>query len=305
MSLTRMCLLRGDLLDVRYVVCRPTHAAAGGIEHVERDTLVLPLRGAYRKHLSRRDEFLADPTQAVFFAAGRPYRISHPTGLGDESLALDFDADVLRDALATAAGVDSLSAIRPHGSLPAAALAGRALLWRRLAMGIADRLEVEEMALLLLGAALGTVRRETPHRAIRERTLREWRRQAEVVRELLVADPARRWTIRELVRHVHASPFHFARLFRVINGASVHEYRSRARMARSLDLLLDTNHGVGAIAMELGFASHSHFTSAFHRAVGVTPAAFRRRAKQAQLRELRTLLLERLGVQAGARRPGC
>lgn len=291
MSLTRTWLFRGDLVEARHVLCCPAHHSVSGIEEVERDVLVLPLRGVYRMHLSRQDDFLAEPTQAVFFAAKRPYRISHPAGGGDECLALDFDADVMRDGLATAAGVDRLTEIRTHASLPPAALAGRALLSRRLSGGTADRLDAEETGLALLAAALFAARQRPLGRRPRERTIREWRRQSEVVRELLITDPQHGWTLRTLARRASASPFHLARLFRAVTGITVSEFRLRARLARSLDLLLDTDRDLTAIALDLGFSSHSHFTATFRRAVGVPPADFRRRAHSASLRELRTILI--------------
>ena len=295
MSLVRTRLWRSDLLEARHVTCRPSDAAAGGIEEVERDVLVLPLLGLYRMHLSRREDFLAEATQAVFLAARRPYRVSHPAGKGDECLALEFDAEVMHDVLATTAGVDRLGEIPPHATLPPAAIAGRAILWRRLARGTSDRLEAEGLGLDLLGAALWAARRETPDRTPRKRTVREWRGQSEVVRELLVTEPQRGWTLRGLAHHALASPFHLARLFRWTTGVSVHEFHVRARIAHSLDLLLDTDRGIGVIALDLGFASHSHFSAVFRRAVGVSPSEFRRSGNGGRLRELRSILVARFG----------
>lgn len=79
-----------------------------------------------------------------------------------------------------------------------------------------------------------------------------------------------------------------------LRPASPYTSTTSACGSRALDLLLDTDRGLSTIAHELGFASHSHFTAAFRRMVGVTPTRFRRCATGAHARELRTILIERL-----------
>jgi AraC-like DNA-binding protein len=295
MSLTASTLFRGDVVTVRHVACRPSGTAAGAIEYGEADRVVLPVRGVFVKHLSRTVEVMAEPTQALLFAAGRPYRVSHPAGAPDECLTLEFAPDALHDVLATA-GADSLvdTALRPHASLAPAALAVRHLLWRRLERGIAGRLEVDEVGLALLASVAAGARRGVVRRTPRPGTRARRQSQAAAVREALLAAPARKWTLHELARLAYTTPHHLARLFHAEIGIPVHQYHLRVRLARSLDLLLDTGQGLSTIAHELGFSSHSHFTAAFGRMVGVTPAHFRRCASAAQAREVRTILIERL-----------
>jgi len=72
-----------------------------------------------------------------------------------------------------------------------------------------------------------------------------------------------------------ASSFHFARLFRSETGLSVHQYLLRLRMARALRYLTRRDTDLSRLALELGFSSHSHFTSTFHREFGVNPAGVR------------------------------
>ena len=47
--------------------------------------------------------------------------------------------------------------------------------------------------------------------------------------------------------------------------------------SRALDLVADCE-DVSALALDLGFSSHSHFTAAFRQAYGRTPTGFRRAA---------------------------
>ena len=50
------------------------------------------------------------------------------------------------------------------------------------------------------------------------------------------------------------------------------------RLHASLEMLRDTSRDLSTIALDLGFADHSHFTMAFRRRFGVTPSGWRGRA---------------------------
>jgi AraC family transcriptional regulator len=300
MSLTSSRLFDGEVVSVRHVRCRPAVKGAGAIEHAEVDTLVLPGRGAFFKHLSRTEAVVAEPTQALLFARGRPYRVSHPDLAGDDCLALQFAPGALREALAAVASVDRLdaSAVRPGVTLAPAAIGARALLSRRLSAGDAEGLEVEETGLALLGSVIASAAAVSRPARTRLATRVQRRQQADGVRARLRAEPARRWTLAELARGVYTTPFHLARLFRHETGTSVHQYQLRVRLAAALDPLLETDRGVSEIALGLGFATHSHFTAAFRTLLGVAPERFRRTARGGDVRELRTILVERLRTRA-------
>jgi AraC-like DNA-binding protein len=55
------------------------------------------------------------------------------------------------------------------------------------------------------------------------------------------------------------------------------------------------------LAASLGFSSHSHFTSRFRRAFGITPSCFRRPATGEAVRELARKLREAGPACRGAR----
>jgi AraC family transcriptional regulator len=300
MSLASIRLFDGDLVRISHVSCRPLHRCASDVERPNADTLVLPGRGVFVQHFSRTTDVLAEPTRALLFAAERPYRISHPDLGGDDCLSMEFSPGALREALVSTARVDRLHAnvLNPHAVLPPAAMTARKLLWRRLADGLAGGLEVEETSLALLASVLASARREEKSKPSRPAVTARRRRQAYAVREMLLSAPAERWALGELARRVYTTPFHLARVFREEAGVSVHQYHLRVRLAAALDLLLDTDQGLATIALDLGFATHSHFTAAFQRMVGVAPDRLRRSCRGAQARQVRSALLERLGRDA-------
>lgn len=69
---------------------------------------------------------------------------------------------------------------------------------------------------------------------------------------------------------------HFARAFKQSTGETAHGWLMRRRLARAQDMLVCAAEPIAEIATACGFADQSHFTAAFRKAMGVTPAAYRR-----------------------------
>ncbi len=243
------------------------------VERTEWDSIVLPLRGAFVRHLSPTREVLAEPNQAMFFAAGAMQRISHPATDRDDCLALDLNADALRELLIDEASVDTLSAVATHAILPPHVLASRAVLLRR--MRFATAVEIEETALEIVQAALRNARTTTSCGGTDTKARR--REQADITRVALLNEPERKWTLTALAQRANTSAYHLARVFRAEVGVSIHAFQLRARLLRAIDLLLDTRLDLAAIAHDLGFANHSHFAAVFRRMTGATPREFRAR----------------------------
>jgi len=83
-------------------------------------------------------------------------------------------------------------------------------------------------------------------------------------------------TLKALAAASYLSPFHFARLFKKLTGASPHNYLAGIRAARAQLLLADTDLSVTQIGSRVGYLSGSHFTKAFRLATGTTPREFRK-----------------------------
>jgi AraC-like DNA-binding protein len=84
-------------------------------------------------------------------------------------------------------------------------------------------------------------------------------------------------TLAELAGSAGFSPFHFLRIFRRVTGTTPHQYLVGARLRLAVRMLLDTRLPVTAIAYDVGFQDLSNFVRTFHRVVGCSPGAFRRR----------------------------
>ena len=83
----------------------------------------------------------------------------------------------------------------------------------------------------------------------------------------------------ERLSHVAAfSKYHFHRQFSELFGISVSKYVQLVRLKRAAyRLAFRREHGILAMALETGYESQEAFTRAFKKAIGQTPAAFRRR----------------------------
>jgi AraC-like DNA-binding protein len=81
-------------------------------------------------------------------------------------------------------------------------------------------------------------------------------------------------SLADLANTLHRSAAHLSRLFRAATGFKLSDYRQDLRLRRGLLLLEESNLDIGDIAIRVGFASHSHFTSAFNRRFGSNPSQF-------------------------------
>ncbi len=85
-------------------------------------------------------------------------------------------------------------------------------------------------------------------------------------------DPPR---VHELARAAGVHPDHLARAFRARFGIPIGAYVRRLRLDWATRLLESAEHAIAWVALEAGFADQSHFTRAFKRHTGLTPAEYR------------------------------
>ncbi|NMW26146.1 helix-turn-helix transcriptional regulator, partial [Rhodanobacter denitrificans] len=81
----------------------------------------------------------------------------------------------------------------------------------------------------------------------------------------------------DIAAEIGGSPVYLTQAFQQVEGMPLYRYHLRLRLARALDRVADCE-DVAALAQDLGFSSHSHFSAAFRQAYGHTPTAFRQAA---------------------------
>jgi AraC-like DNA-binding protein len=91
-----------------------------------------------------------------------------------------------------------------------------------------------------------------------------------ILREKLAAPPS----LEELGRLVGCSPYYLSRLFSQEAGLTIQQYLRQVRMERAAELLRTGQCNVTEAALEVGYSSLSHFSSAFHETFGCCPGLY-------------------------------
>jgi AraC family transcriptional regulator len=78
-----------------------------------------------------------------------------------------------------------------------------------------------------------------------------------------------------VAEEVGVSYFHFSRAFKQSMGVSLNLYMIEQRIERAKKLLSETELPIAEIALRVGFANQSHFTTTFRKLAWTTPKAFR------------------------------
>jgi AraC family transcriptional regulator len=268
-EVTAQSLLKTRLVAIRDVQCEGRCRHRSDEESTNTIHMVFPYRGIYVRHLGG-DDAVAEANQVLFFNAHEGYRVSHPVPGGDASLDLVVSAPILdelspRRLLRETGGI----AFRPQRlRIDPRAQALAALLRHSLRTNIAEPLEAESLALTLARRALGPRTAHTPAAsAVRQRLVNR-------TKLVLASDLTRRWTLAEIAAGVGHSPVYLTQIFQQVEGMPLYRYQMQLRLARSLDLLSQYD-DLTSLSLDLGFYSHSHFSTAFKQAYGRSPSAFR------------------------------
>ncbi|HEY2247029.1 MAG TPA: AraC family transcriptional regulator [Bradyrhizobium sp.] len=284
MDIRREVLLDSETLQIGLFETRPSSDACGDVERQNLNAIVLPFAGLFAKHEAPGRHVTGTPSHAVYFAPDTPYRISFPGGIGDRAITLRFADALVPEQI----GGGRLAS---QGLLPAKAMMLRNLLRTRLANGGADAFEAEALGLDLLNMSLSSVR--SGKLPVRASAQARRSRALERVKEAVASAPSHRWNVARLADVANLSPFHLCHVFRDMVGTSIYDYVLHERLAQTLPAVLDCGDDLTAIALDAGFASHSHFTARFKSFFGCTPAALRRVATTAHIGELRKIMTAR------------
>jgi AraC family transcriptional regulator len=135
-----------------------------------------------------------------------------------------------------------------------------------------DRLALEEALLPIIDALLDDAARAHELRRGQPHTHMQLGLAAE---EFVVMQFRGDWGLDDIAATLEVSPAHLARVFRRHVGTAMHQHRIRLRLCAAIEELADSERSLTELALELGFASPSHFSELFHRTLGVPPSTLR------------------------------
>ncbi|MGL4232551.1 MAG: helix-turn-helix transcriptional regulator [Casimicrobium sp.] len=220
--------------------------------------IIVPLRGHF---YARTDdgEALIDNTSVMVSTRDAVYRMRKP--VRQTSVVVTVRDEALSEQWmqgrsgSTSAMIDSKCASRIHA----------------LASPNDDRLAREEYSLVLASSlARATARTQASTRSASTRMTCALARARDFLIERFCDDIC----LSDVANAAFISPYQLSRAFKARHGVAVFAYRERLRIAKALACLSTRRDEIADLAFELGYASHSHFTASFRRAVGVTPSAW-------------------------------
>jgi AraC family transcriptional regulator len=105
-----------------------------------------------------------------------------------------------------------------------------------------------------------------------ERKIPQWLKRCV---EFIRSNYSQALTIQDMALCIGVHPVHLAREFRRLFGQTVGEYAHQVRIRSACSSLVSDDSTVAQVAMDCGFADHSHFCRVFKRLIGRSPSAFR------------------------------
>lgn len=96
------------------------------------------------------------------------------------------------------------------------------------------------------------------------------------VRDFLVANCGRRFTIEELAKKYLISTSALKAVFKSVYGRPIAAYMKEYRMRRAMELLRTSDSTIAEIAEQVGYESQGKFTKAFKESAGMPPSEYRR-----------------------------
>jgi AraC family transcriptional regulator len=233
------------------------------------DCFVFPRTAVGIEH-EHEARFAANPNVITFYNRGQRYLRHAVSEQGDRCDWFGIDRNIVREAVAS---VYRTERENPFSWTRATSDPKTYLQQRRVfeaaRTGFLPALAIEEQAIRLLE---GVIPKGPAH------TLAQVpKRSRDLIYEVetfLGARIDQSLRLADIGAHVGSSVFHLCRTFRAVTGSPIHRYLTQLRVRAGLERVCGGS-SLSAVALDLGFTHHSHFSNSFHREFGATPSSIR------------------------------
>jgi AraC family transcriptional regulator len=255
---------------------------------IERHLFVFPRTCVWIRHAGG-DPFVADPTVVTFYNRGQVYRRGRIVEGGDRCEWFAVAPEALLEALRRRDPAAGERPERPFTASHGPSDARTYLRQRRLVRALErdpkpDSLAVEEAVLDLLDSVLAIAGSTRADAGASTRERRRHRELADAARMTIARTFRERVSLDRLAAELGVAPGHLCRVFRRETGTTLHQFRDQLRLRAALEGLDDPGADLTQLAFDLGYSSHSHFTSRFRRTFGATPSRVRAPATPSRAR---------------------
>lgn len=280
-------IYRSASLVLRDVHCARYHERRASEECADGHNVVLVRSGAFTK-TTGRETVVANPNHVLFFNRHEPYHVTHPIAGGDVCTSITLRSSDLLDVIRAHAPADAEREDAPFAFTWALSTSRTFLLHHTLLAGLRHghiaRLAVEDLVFDLIHDLIGggyELFQRRRHRARQERRRRDLVEAAKLVIERQLENPP---ALDRMAEDLGCSAFHLSRVFHQEAGLPMRRYLDRCRLRTAAERLADGEKNLTGLALDLGYADHSHFSNAFRREFGVSPSQFRVGAGRAAAR---------------------
>lgn len=252
-------LLQADGLSIGLWACDVGNLDDGPEQRTDAPTLNIPLVGAFLRRGSKGQE-LVDPLTCSLSNTGDTWCTRHPASCRDTGIYVQLADWRLDEPFTT-----SFRRLTPSEWMD----------WRVFAVnvGALPHAQAVDTTLLMVERLVASVALPGERRA--------WTELALDARARMAVGDVR--SVEQLAVALRVSPFALCRSFRRATGTTAHAWLDRLRAIRAADAIVRGAGDLGALALDLGFAHHSHLTSRVRHVFGVTPTQLRHRVDRGSL----------------------
>ena len=237
----------------------PSHLAMPRHHH-KLAHISIVLGGSYTENYGRRSR-TAQPSLLVFHPPGEEHSVNFHN-LGARVFSLHIKHDWLEHIRDYSRILDAPAHF--YGGT-AASLAAR-MHDESSCMNVVAGLTIEALALEIFAET-------TKQALLTEKKIPRWLRQAE---EILRARFTEAVSVTEIAETVGVHPIYLAREFRRFFHCTAGDYVRRLRIEAACCEIIKPDASIAEVALKMGFYDQSHFTNLFKRAIGMTPAQYKK-----------------------------
>lgn len=272
---SRALLLDSGIARVEDLRSPGVYARTPAEDHSSAFQVCLPYRGHFVWQVGA-DDVVGDANQVLYVRAGESFRLRQPCPGAYAELIITPEVSLL----AAIAGSDE-AALTDHALFRRRSQRARTNVLQQRTRMLHSATSIDPCVVAVEEGVLDMLRLSLVTDPLVMPASRRTRRLIGRTKEYLEAHLSDAIRLTEVARVVGASPAYLTDLFRRVEGVPVHRYLTQLRLSRAL---VDLHHAadLSALALSLGFSSHSHFTSSFRRAFGCTPSRFRESLRQSK-----------------------
>lgn len=258
-----------DLVRIGAFRCDADYSGFQDTGPASGDCFVFPRTAVQIEH-EHQPPFAANPNVVTFYNRSQRYQRREISDRGDQCDWFGVDRALALDVVRT---FDASADEAPFG-WGRGPCDARTYLWQRRlfdGVGKAGPAEVEEQAIFLLERVVAQLFETRP----REESSVSNRKTVHEAECLIGKQFDQPLSLAAIARCVGSSVYHLCRTFRLVTGMALHQYRRQLRVRNGLERICESDQTLSGVAVDLGYAHHSHFTSAFRREFGCTPSELR------------------------------